>query len=150
MFNSIESMYAFGAALLKRPGATLTADAPQWRTYLQTGQQWAYNEIVTALATRGYSKAQIDAWDRGKEFEQSIGAFWALDLGGLLGNVDDRLWTKLDRRAELATVDVLIGGGLVTPGGSDQGAVGHGKLSAADDLFSLDPRDRRRGVPTEW
>lgn len=148
-FITDEDLFSLVAGVLKRGSNDVTSDAAYWRKLTETANEAAYNEIVTALAERGYTATQIAAWDRGAEFEKAIGTFWALDYGGCLGNYDDRLVTKLDRRAELKTVTVTTSNVVVTPAGEPT-ACGKGDLSTNKDLFVLDPNDSRIGEVTDW
>lgn len=112
------------------------ADTP-WDTIIADANAAAGNTIKGALLGRGYSPDQIRSWDRLQEFQTDIALFWALVNGGVTKDYDDRLITKLDRRAELATVDVTINGALVQPGGGAGvgGGIRSGTLKNDSDLF---------------
>ncbi len=108
-----------------------------WDGIITDSNSSAYQDIVSHLLNRGFTSVQINQWDRGAEFESDIGLFWCLVKGaGLHGN-DPTFINKLDRRAELDTVSVTIGGEIVLPGGSS-GEVGYGRLDTTDDLFTRD------------
>lgn len=116
-----------------------------WPSIARDANQKAQNEIFGRLAGRGYTPAQIAAWDRAGEFNGDLALFWAFTEGGIGKQYDDyEAIDKLDRSKELAAVDVLIGGRLVLPGaGPKAGAsIAGGSLSCKDDVFRM-PRHRR-------
>ena len=89
----------------------------------------ASNDVAGALLARGFAPGQIATWDRAAEYVLDIGLFWCLTKAGLLGNYSDLFVTKLDRRKELLTTPLMVGGALVAPGSSAEGfAVGGGRL----------------------
>ena len=51
-----------------------------WDQTIEDAATDAYREIVGKLMARGFTQAQIDAWDRGAEFQRDIGLFWNLVL----------------------------------------------------------------------
>lgn len=135
---------------------TLTA---YWSTIITASNLAAYWEIVSALMERGYTKAVIDTWDRGAEFQRSLGLYWCLEHGAAMDsesvkNVDVE---KFDRRLELCgdaekkikPVAVTVAGVLKDPT-TTYGQMVSGKFDTTDDLFVVDPDDSRRGVPTEF
>jgi hypothetical protein len=133
-FISDDELLVSLAASLKTDPAQLSAAG--WDSIVAESNNSAYQDIVGALSDRGYSAAQIAAWDRRTEYERDIGLFWCLTKGaGLHGN-DPTFIFKLDRRAELATVAVLIGGVIVDPDGTTSGVVGYGTLDTTGDRFS--------------
>lgn len=103
--------------LRTRLGIAAFQDGTTWDGIISDANAAAVNSIRGALLGRGYSPAQIEAWDRVQEFQTDLAIFWALVNGGVTKDYDDRLIAKLDRRAELATVDLTINGALVQPGG---------------------------------
>ncbi len=103
-----------------------------WPAIVTASNLSAYQEIVGALTERGYTLTQIATWDRGGEFETDIGLFWCLTKGaGLHGN-DPTFIFKLDRRAELKDVPVLLAGLEAAPGT----VVGFGVLDTTCDRFT--------------
>jgi hypothetical protein len=50
----------------------------RWTEIAQTCNVRAYNDIVTILSQRGYTLAQVLAWDRGAEFERDLADFFVL------------------------------------------------------------------------
>lgn len=130
--------------------------AAYWPTLITSANLAAYQDIVARLAARGYSPAQIAAWDRGAEFQKDIGIYWALLRGaGLSKDAYDVAKLKpFDRRLELwdpknaeNSVPVTINGLWVAPANDLQTATG--PIDTSEDLFPsyLDPADSRIGDP---
>jgi acetylglutamate synthase len=98
----------------------------------------AYQEIVTVLTDRGYTAAQIAAWDRGAEYNRKIGVCLSLTNIGINHEIDEQ---RLDRvckcREELLTIPILIDGVLVDPTG-DAAGYGHGTMDTSEDTFVFD------------
>jgi hypothetical protein len=130
---------------------------PYWDSIIRQGVTSAYYEIVSAFALRGYTKAQTDQWDRGREFQLDIGAWWALKRLGVMhsdvlgqANLD-----ALDRRPELRgtkeipAVPLIVDGEILDPAGT-YGQPNYGPLSTTDDLFVMDPYDPRIGEVTQF
>ncbi len=110
----------------------------------------AYQEIVGCLTERGFSKAVIDTWDRGAEFERALSLFWCLtNLGGMHA-YDDKFLKQFDRRKDLVTVQVYVNGKNVNPTEADGGTISGGPPDTSLDEFVLDPSDPRIGSPTRW
>lgn len=74
----------------------------------------AYNDIIAALMARGYSAGDVSDWDRGEEFNIDLACWWAINDAGVTEQFDDRDLAKLDRRAELLTCAITVGGALVS------------------------------------
>lgn len=128
---------------------------PQWDTTITRANTEAYGLIVRSLAKRGFSKAQIDQWDDGAEFQEAIGLWRALTtLRAMQPDVysQDAL-DRLDRRVELTgdptkqiePVAVLINGEIATPA-MKWGQITTGGLDTSEDTFGrLDETDTRIG-----
>jgi hypothetical protein len=126
-------------AVLVRLGQAATATpATSVTAVITDAVDEAYQEIVTVLTERGYTAAQIAAWDRGAEFNRKIGVCLSLTNIGVNHEVDEQ---RLDRickcREELLTVSVLVSGVLVEPS-SDAADFGHGTMSTTTDTFVFD------------
>lgn len=98
-------------ALLAQIGVS-NSDLPAKYTdsILAEAVQISYQQICSALVARGYSKAQIDTWIQGVEFNTDQGVYWCLVKGNQLEPVAEGVvasWARLDRRPELATVTLL-------------------------------------------
>lgn len=102
------------ASILQRPDRGSLE--PFWAVRAAPAIAAATAEITGALLARGYTTSQIDAWDRRDEYQRSISLFFSLLDGiALAGRSSDEV--KLyDRRKELLTCAVTVGGQLVTPG----------------------------------
>jgi hypothetical protein len=93
----------------------------------------AYGQIVGILQGRStgkfLSRAAIDAWPRGKEYERDIGLFWWFTHTGLGQPFDQQAVARLDRRKELLTVSD------VDPLSEDAGGVGSGTIDDSTAVF---------------
>jgi hypothetical protein len=102
---------------------------------LQDSITAAYADIVTRLAGRQYTKAQIDLWDRRVEFNTDIALFWAFTKGGIPNSFSDVFIKALDRRSEMEkdSFRLLIADAVVEPGGDDgagiSGEIGYGRIA---------------------
>lgn len=121
-------------ALLKRLNAERLV--AYWNDLVPAANQFAFNEIQRALTSRGFTAAAIAAWDHGAEFQRDL-ALWKCGVDGSAHFKDNEgeLLAHLDRREELLTVPVLVGGELATEGGE---TVSSGRMQRNDDTFSLD------------
>lgn len=148
MFNTSTTVQNAVAARLHKNYSDLPSF---WAQLISDCQTRAYNEIVSRLAARGFSAAQIAAWDRGAEFELSLTAFWAITDGAGLEGADDKFLAKLDRREELDTVAVTSGGTFSDPAGT-AGLPSTGSYDTSTDMFVFDQNDEdpRRGTETVW
>ena len=111
----------------------------KWESIVADALSAATSEIAGAMLARGFSPAQIDQWDRRKEYSLHIGKFWALTAGGGLANYSDTFIAKMDRRKELADVPFTVGGKIVQPGPeSVVSTPAVGRLSEAGYRTSMD------------
>jgi hypothetical protein len=135
-----------------------------WDVIIPEANTAAYWDIVYAWQKRGFTKTQIDQWDRGEEYQKYFGLWWCLEKASVMdpesaGSPHLEKF-KLDRRWELSEnkgpdgtgmsggpILFTIGGEVQRPG-SRYGQVRIGDLDTTKDLFSLDPDDPRRGTPT--
>lgn len=122
--------------LLKLNDATTLA--AYWTTIISDCHQQAYNEVQGRLLERGYTAAQIAAWDRGAELEKDLSLYWCLTKGAGLNGTDDKWIKVLDRRKELETISVSNAGKVVNPG--PVGLVGFGTLSTGVGAFVYQPQ----------
>ena len=124
-----------------------------WDLILTDSNSSAYNEILSRLLARGYTKVQIDSWDRGAEFQRMIGLYRCL-IQGVTGEAYDDKWPeKLTYWLEqLDTVLLIAGGALVADGTATD--IGHGPQSTGRDIFVVDPDSNLvgedRGTITKW
>lgn len=134
-------------AALPAPFGTL--DSPG--TMITEAHDAAYNEILGKLLARGFTLAQIAAWDQGPFYERKISLFFVATDNAALFNYDDKFIKLMDLRADLKSVLVSSGGGAnwSTPKDSP-GTVGSGPENTSSDLFVADDADERRGRVTRW
>lgn len=110
----------------------------QWESISAQCQTWAYNEIVSVLSGRGFTPAQITAWDRGAEFELDLAIFRALSRGGALANLSVEFIKSFDRRPELREVIYTTAGAIQDPQGT-AGLANVGDNDTSEDIFVLPP-----------
>lgn len=123
-------------AVLVRLGQAATATPASSITAVITDcVEDAYQEILTVLTGRGYTAAQIAAWDRRAEFNRKIGVCLALMNIGVNHEIDEQ---RLDRvckcREELLTVEIMVDGEIVTPS-TEFAGFGHGAMDTGNDTF---------------
>lgn len=104
-------------------------------TLLPKGIVWAYRDIADILLGRGYTIAQIDAWDSAKTYNQQLALYWTIILGGVTHDYDEDYLNQLDRREDLKTV--VIAAGNVVPDDETTGTT-VGKIEGEGDVFSMD------------
>lgn len=145
------------AALLKAAGKDdLLADAPYWETIVSRCNLAAYQEVLGSLLQRGFTRAQVDAWDRRVEFQRDLMVYWALTDGGALESFSDLFVRAKDRRKDLLTVQVFAGGVYVNPlagvGGPGVCSYGASEGAAGGAVFNWPPSDGsvELGKPTKW
>ena len=96
--------------------------ASRWVSITASSNRAAQGNIRQALMARGYTLAQILAWDDVESFNEHLTVFWALVAGGATQSTDQQtieLIKLMDRRAELATVTITTDGEIVEPGDED-------------------------------
>lgn len=134
---------------------------PNWDIIISRSITRAYWTIVNAWQQKGYTKEQVDQWDRGEEFGVDMAAWWALKTMSF--RVPDitsqQQLNDLDRRPELNPNSegdkilqaVLTIGGVIVDGTSDFGQVHVGPMDTSEDEFvPFDPNDGRRGQPARF
>lgn len=137
------------AALKQASGPSALPD--YWSTIANRAHRRATGAIYRRLGSRGFTAAQVAAWDDGAEYEEGVALYWALVEGGALDQFDDKAIREMARwEKELETVDVFTAGVWQTPAGPPL-AVSTGDLNTGNDAFvAPDPCDPRTGNPTEW
>lgn len=137
MFITPTQLLSAVASRLKVAGPGSLPDF--WTDIVDQATNGSYQEIVGALLARGFSPAQIAAWDRGAEFQLSHGTYLALLNGGALEALDPRMLALLDKTAALKDVQVFTGGVWVNPqGASGPGLVGTGSADLSGGPFADD------------
>lgn len=110
------------AQLRKAVASAVGVDVPEladrWDELITAANESATNEIVTQLAAKGFTLAQINGWDRRAEFCRSLGLFWVGSDGGFMTTYSPT-WVEFhDRRPELKAMEcITVGGTLTYPAG---------------------------------
>jgi hypothetical protein len=109
---------------------------------------FGYQECLGRLMRRGFTQAQVDAWDRLAEFEGDLSIWKALLMAGAYAGFDRDTLAALDRREELDTVLVFDAGVYVDPATAEAGpgTVGFGRESTTGE-FAWPPNDGSPGDP---
>lgn len=117
------------------------ADLPDyWQPLSSQAANFARQEIVGRLLRRGFTEAQVDAWDRDFEFSRDLGLWKAVVLGGAYTGFDANVLKALDRRRELDEVLVFISGVWVKPTGDQPSLAATGPMAeSAGGLFGVYP-----------
>lgn len=142
--------------MLKVPRGTFSSgDSAYVGDIIHDANVAAYQEIQSRLLKRGITQAQLDTWDRGSEFQTSIGLFWTLIRAADLSKaIEPTVLKALDRRKELSDpdLDLYSGGVPIAPPTTvpSEGLVTYGNLSTASDMFVLNTVDPRIGQITRW
>lgn len=112
--------------------AHLNAAAPQ-------ANVTAYNRIRSVLFNRGFTAAQIAAWDEGVDWNTRVGvvlAFWAASKGDEdRGEPFRREYESL--MEELEKTAIIIDGDIVQPTGGGT-RIGYGDFDTCSDLHTME------------
>lgn len=123
------------AGVLKVDPEELPVQSAYWLPIVSDSRKSAWNDILGQLVgVRGYSQSQVASWDRGSEIEIDLGLFWCLVKGAGLHEFNDTFIKHLDRREELKTMPITIGGVVVAPGGA-QPNISYGSLTDTQSTF---------------
>lgn len=146
-FNSPAAVLQAISDTLQQSGS---ANLPsQWPNIAATCQSLSYGYIVRALTKRGYTLAQILAWDFGADYELNIAIFFALQRGGTLANVSGAFLATFDLRKDLDEVVLTIGGAVQDPLGT-AGLPSSGDVDTSLDIFVLPPSAAADGSPDDF
>lgn len=107
----------------------------------QRAHAWAEAYVVAQLGARGYTPAQIAAWDLGASFVYVLSSWYALAMSRAiqsLGATGTMLLTQFDWRKELQTIPVTAGGQFQAPVGTDA-VPACGDMDTSTDIFVLPP-----------
>ena len=111
----------------------------------------AYQDILGRLLARGFTKAQVDSWDRGAEFQTAIALYWCFVNAGMYGGYDVETLRALDRRKDLDKELVFASGVWIQPTDRSQPGLIVSAGPAADSMYSWpDPDDQRIGKTTRF
>lgn len=125
-----------------------------WDTVIADCNQSAHDWIVSKLANRGFTLAQMNSWDRRVEFNRQLALYMSLVNGTTAESYDDKWPEKLKYWMDwLDDVPITIDGVLQNPAAF--GPVGHGTLVTTSDEFVKDNSDPQIphdavGDPTRW
>lgn len=101
--------------------------APYWAEFVADSNTDAVADINSILQGKGFTPAQIDAWDNRVTYNRDIALYLALVKGGAMAEYDQTTIDKLDRRKMLTEAGgIMINGLIVLPGASDTGAGAEG------------------------
>ena len=138
-FNSLATIQQAAAEALQQ--ANITNLPPQMPNICAQSQSWAYQTIVSELAAKGYTLAQIQGWDAGKDYELNL-ALWAIfRRNAAMQGVEERTIGMFDVRKDLKELPGLVSGGVFQYPQGDAGTVGIGDLDTSDDIFRISPSE---------
>lgn len=147
MFTTDAVIKSDVAAALKLASVS---DLPDWwDDVIERCHTAAYQEIVGAMLGRGFTKAQVDAWDRGVEFERTLALYFVFTSPQGAGNFDIQAVKLWDRREDLQTTLIYASGSWTSPGESP-GTVGIGRVSDQAGVFNPIGRDQDNPNPMDW
>ncbi len=105
---------------------------PYWLRLIEKARQTGYTDLTEILLGRGYTIAQLDAWDNREVYNRQQALFWLYTESSLGIGYDDKEINKLDRRPQLLkAATIMVNGVPVVPGGPADtgGSVGGGLIS---------------------
>lgn len=109
---------------------------PKWAQIANEAADTAYTDLRNILAAKGYTSAQMDAWDDRATYSKDQAMFWAYTNAGELVRADEKI-DRLDRREELRNTGAIMISGVLTPPGADP-ATGVGAGSLTTDPGGVD------------
>lgn len=95
-----------------------------------------YTDVRNRLLIKGFTDAQVDAWDDRVRYTRDQSLFWALTKGANFGEYSDRDINKLDHRKELESpflIAISINGAMQKPGATVGGPVQSGTVVTQSD-----------------
>lgn len=101
-----------------------------WDEIVSEAATFAYNEVRGRLEARGFSRANVDGWDRLEEVTRDLGLWRSIVMGGVYSSFDAKFLASLDRREELSHVLVAVSDVWVKPPSGEAGTVSTGKSRA--------------------
>lgn len=136
------------APVLKLDEAEMPA---YWDGICEHAADFAFWQVRDALLSRGFRLTEdVVPWDRLHEFTRDLALWKALNLGGAYDVVPKDTRDALDRREELETVLVYVGGLWVRPAGDMPGQAASAGPTVAQNSgvfpFSDDPDDWDHGI----
>ncbi len=120
-------------ALANRLNVTSAGQLPaRWNEIVSSTHSTAYREILGKLLARGFSQAQVDAWDDLATYERELSMFLALSEAGTEASYEADTLRTLDRRRDLLTVELFIGGVWQQPAASPNSLPGQAMTGQQD------------------
>jgi hypothetical protein len=127
---------------------------PAWDNICSHSARRAAAELRSILVIKGYTPAEVAAWDDAFTYSQLLATYFALCSGSALTGFDTKTIEWMDCRPELRqAVALIIGGEAVAPSGdSDVGGIAHGRLAAHDNVLGTPDSDGAWGTtsPDRW
>lgn len=124
------------AKLLARLGLDSFRDNTFWDSIVADALVAAANDIRQAFV--GFDSDVLVQWDRGAEYQTDIGLYWAFVHGGLSKDYPSEFILLLNRRGELAGMELTIDGEVqVVPDDALTGGAS-GCLDTSHDVFQMD------------
>lgn len=108
-----------------------------WDDILPDALDRGQRDIIEAMQGRGYTRAQVDAWNGAASMHKLQALYWALVMGVGLHTVSDVFVNKLDQRKALATPGPIVdmpGGAVEAPAAA--GPVIVGQLDTENDRWN--------------
>lgn len=114
----------------------------QWDSLIPRAVQAGYADIVSILAAKGYTAAQLNQWDFRVTYNLDQSIYWLGVNGAALSDFDLDALKLRDRTKVLQTLTPTVGGSPIFPaatGPDGQGyAIAGGRLSEANYRFNMD------------
>ncbi len=135
------------AGILKAADVTaLLTKGPWWSSVVALRHATVYQDIIQALVARGYTQAQIDAWDAGPTYERVLTVYWCLVDNGVLSEAGAAFLEKAERYLKALDLVTLTTAGATTVPAGLSGQVSTGTLTAFNDptCYWREPVRRQR------
>lgn len=136
--------YITDATLKAAVAGSLGVDGPtalpaHWDKIVPWANRDAYQRIRAYMMGRGYTAAQVDAWEARAEFNERLGVCTAIKRAAMRGedvNVQAAIEECKEVVEELKTIPVVLEDALAT-----SGRVSFGDVDTGEDRFTLDEPD---------
>lgn len=101
-----------------------------WSRLIEKARQTAYSDLIDILIGRGYTIAQLDAWDSREVYNRQQALFWLYTETSLGMGYDDKEINKLNRAEQLRkATTIMINGVAVKPDApAANGGIGGGLI----------------------
>lgn len=110
-----------------------------WTSIIPSANRFAYNRIRSVLFNRGFTPAQVDAWDERADWNEQVGvvvAFWRASKSDEdRGEAFRREYEAL--MAELVDAAIIIDGEIVNPSGAGT-RISYGSYDTSDDIHTIE------------